>query len=326
MPKPAFFPDFFFFRLPCHLLFSVPCGHCPTGPGSTEDQRTWVPFFLAMPPTAHPGAALPPTDLSPRCCPECPSGQDTGGSSPGRAGASHTRMSGRGGRQRAHTRVHTCLCHARTGQGGGRPGTLGADMTYFSFEASRVAQSPRKSLIELGVNYSSPDHVNACAKGFFSSKKNLLYNLKPHTLPSPGPNCSPGCFRFGEQSCETWTDLAGAGIQAGAGMRAGARFAGTAGGGMPWGRGWQPCSGSGSPQQVASWCSRAQPSPFPGTVASGAIFRPAFCFFLFFSSPCSSPLLSAALEALGREENADPWGGKLRGRALATPHCKALLS
>lgn len=176
-----FFPDSFFFQPPCHLLFSVPCGRCPTGPGSTEDQRIWVPATCALLPGDAPlellsALALPPAHRpgpcsSPGCCSVCPSGQDISGNSPGRTGTLHTCMSRRGGRQQAQTRVHTCLHHAHTGQGGGRLGTLRADVTYFSSEASRVAWSQCKSLIELGVNYSLPGHVNACAKGFFLIKK-----------------------------------------------------------------------------------------------------------------------------------------------------------
>lgn len=197
-----------------------------------------------------------------------------------------------------------------------------------------------KSLIELSVNYLLPGHVNACAKGFFfkKKKKNLLYNLKPYTLPSPGPDCSPGCFHLGEQGCEMWMDPAGE-SRPGRRSRVSGRSRDS---GSSWdsarnkfcldcglGRSHGEQAGRAAlaqaacgPQRVTSQSCRAQLSPFPGTVASGVIFRPAFrfflcCFFLdFFFFPCSSPLLSAALEALGREENTDPQGRKLHRRAL----------
>ena len=119
-----------------------------------------------------------------------------------------------------------------------------------------------KSLIEPGVNYSLPGHVNACAKGFFLKKKEiLLYNLKPRTLPSPGPDCSPQCFRLGEQSCEMWIDPTGK-SQDGSRSR-------DAGRSMLWllrGRGWQHCSGSGSPtaSHFPEQQSSAEPVPRHG--------------------------------------------------------------
>lgn len=83
--------------------------------------------------------------------------------------------------------------------------------------------------------------------------------------------------------------------------------------------------------QVTSQSSRAQPSLFPGRVASGAIFRTAFCFFFpfFFSFPLSpAPCCprSPGEREREREENTDPWGGKLHGRALGAPYGRDSLS
>lgn len=107
-------------------------------------------------------------------------------------------------------------------------------------------------------------------------------------------------------------------MQAGAGRQAGARQHPALPG--PWAgvsrgeRGWQRCSGSGDPA-ATSRSSRTQPSPFPGTVASGAIFRPTFCFLLFFliPPPRSSPKLSTALETLGKRKAQIPGAGSCVG-------------
>lgn len=86
--------------------------------------------------------------------------------------------------------------------------------------------------------------------------------------------------------------------------------------GDPRGRGWQPCS-AGSPQPHSE--------SLPGAAALARVHSQArgpeglfldllFFLLLIFFFPLLS--FSAVLEALGREENTDPRGGKLRGRAL----------
>lgn len=78
------------------------------------------------------------------------------------------------------------------------------------------------------------------------------------------------------------------GIEAGAGMQAGAL---QPVGGDPVGQGLAVLLQLGQPvalERVTSRSSRAQLSPFPGTVASRAIFRSGFCFFflLFAFAQC----------------------------------------
>lgn len=157
------FPYFFFFQPQFHplsFLAAFSYSHYPTGPASTTAQTTWVPATCALFPGQCHRAAPHPDLLStpelhpthrpgtfpvPKSLPkERPFEQDTSGSSLGMAGPSHTRTSRHGWTEAAsaHVCAHTCLRHAHTGQGGGCPGTLGADVTYFSSEASRVAWVP----------------------------------------------------------------------------------------------------------------------------------------------------------------------------------------